>query len=394
MRANESLRDSLAAPRRYTGRVNHVSRYVLRQLLGPLAFTTVALLAVVWLTQSLSFVDMIINRGLSAIRFIYLLLLLTPGFLLLIIPIALFSAILYTYHRLTYDSEIVVMRAAGISQNSLAVPALALAGMAAVFGYLLSLYLMPLGFRTFKDLQWVIRSNQAAVLLQDGAFNPIGNGVTAYIRERGPNGELRGILVHDQRDPKRPVTVMAEQGVLLAGDGGQPRFVFFEGNRQELDVEKGQLSILYFERNAIDLDILGEAPGARWREPAERFLPSLLWPGDSKDDIAYANELRAEGHNRLVMPLYAIVLAALAVGALLSGEFNRRGEWGRIILAAGAAVVFEALGLGLHSLITRQPQLTPLLYTCPVLALIAGLMILRVRRWPTVRLPQLRKAPA
>ena len=369
--------------------MNHVTRYVLRQLVGPLAFITVALLAVVWLTQSLSFIDMIINRGLSTFRFLYLLLLLTPGFLLLIMPIALFSAILYTYHRLTYDSEIVVMRAAGISQNSLAGPALALAGMATLVCYVLSLYLMPLGFRTFKDLQFVIRSNQAAVLLQDGAFNAIGEGVTAFIRERGPNGELRGILVHDRRYPARPVTLMAEQGVLLAGENGKPRFVLFEGNRQELEAGRNQLSLLYFERYALDLDILGEPPATRWREPAERYLSTLLWPDTSKDDVAYANELRAEGHNRLVMPLYTLVLAALAVGALLSGEFNRRGEWGRIVGAAAASILFEALGLGLHSLIVRVPHLTPLLYLAPVAAMAAGIVILRVRRWPAIPWPRL-----
>ena len=323
--------------------MNHVSRYILRQLAGSLVFTTVALAAVVWLTQSLTFVDMIINRGLSGTRFLYLLLLLTPRFLLLILPIALFATIVYTYHRLTYDSELVVMRAAGFSPNALAVPALALAGIVTLISFVISLYLMPLGFRTFKDLQFVIRSNQAAVLLQEGEFNAITKGVTAFIRERGPNGELRGILVHDRRDPEVAVTLMAERGLLLMGENGVPRFVLFEGNRQELRVKEQQVTLMTFERNALDLDILGETPGTRWREPAERFLPTLLWPEDTRNDRAYANELRAEGHNRLVAPLYALVLAAIAIAALLSGEFNRRGEWGRIILASVAAVLIEAM---------------------------------------------------
>lgn len=366
--------------------MNHVSRYILRQLAGPLVFTTVALAAVVWLTQSLTFVDMIINRGLSGTRFLYLLLLLTPGFLLLILPIALFATIVYTYHRLTYDSELVVMRAAGFSPNALAVPALALAGIVTLIGFVISLYLMPLGFRTFKDLQFVIRSNQAAVLLQDGEFNAITKGVTAFIRERGPNGELRGILVHDRRDPEVAVTLMAERGLLLMGENGVPRFVLFEGNRQELRVKEQQVTLMTFERNALDLDILGETPGTRWREPAERYLATLLWPEDTRNDRAYANELRAEGHNRLVAPLYALVLAAIAIAALLSGEFNRRGEWGRIILASVAAVLIEAMGLGLHSIIVRRPELTPFLYLAPIVAMFAALFVLRVRRWPQLHL--------
>lgn len=369
--------------------MRHVTRYILRQLLGPLAFLTFSLAAVVWLTQSLAFVDMIINRGLSAGRFFYMTLLLTPGFLAAILPIALFVAILYTYHRLTYDSEVVVMRAAGLSQHSLAAPAVLVASGVTAFGYLITLYLMPLGFSTFKDMQWIVRSNQASVLLQDGEFNNLAEGITAYVRERGPGGELHGILVHDARKPERPVTLLAERGVVLAGDKG-PRFVLFEGNRQEIETERGELSLLYFERYALDLDVFGQSPGLRWREPAERYLSSLLFPDmNDRNDASHVEELKAEGHNRIVSPLYNIVLAVIALGAVLSGEFNRRGEWARIAIAAGAAVVFEALGLGLVSVVTQQPALTFLLYANVAVWLIAATWALRVQRWSVPQ--QLRK---
>ena len=368
----------------YTAPVRHITRYILRQLLGPLAFLTVALAAVVWLTQSLTFIDMIINRGLSVGRFFTMTLLLTPGFLAAILPIALFVAILYAYHRLIYDSEMVVMRAAGLSQRALAVPALLVAGGVTVLGYVIALYLMPLGFSTFKDMQWIVRSNQASVLLQDGEFNSLGDGITAYVRERRPGGELRGILVHDARDRARPVTVMAERGVILAGEDG-PRFVLFEGNRQELAAADGGLSLLYFERYALDLDVFGPSPGLRWHEPAERYLPRLLFPNmNDRNDAAHVRELWAEGHNRLVSPLYSMVLALIALCAVLSGEFNRRGEWGRIAIAAAAALLFEALTFGLLSMVSRQPALTPLLYGNVLVWSAAAVAALRVRRW---RLP-------
>lgn len=361
--------------------MRHITRYILRQLVGPLAFLTFSLAAVVWLTQSLAFVDMIINRGLSVGRFLHMTLLLTPGFLAAILPIAFFVAILYTYHRLTYDSEVVVMRAAGLSQRALAAPALLLAGGVTVLAYVIALYLMPLGFSSFKDMQWLVRSNQASVLLQDGEFNNLADGITAYVRERGAGGELFGILVHDARDPNRPVTVMAERGVMLAGEEG-PRFVLFEGNRQEIETGRGELSLLYFERYALDLDVFGQAPELRWREPAERFLPSLLFPNmNDRNDASHARELWAAGHNRLVSPLYSLVLAIIALGAVLSGEFNRRGEWGRIAIAAGAAIVFEALGFGLVSIVSRQPALTPLLYANVLAWGAGGLWALRVQRW-------------
>jgi len=363
--------------------MGRVTRYILGQMIAPLAFVTLSLTAVVWLTQSLQFVDMIINQGLSASRFLYLTILLTPGFLALILPIALFCAILYTYHRLTYDSEIMVIRAAGLSQWALAAPALVMAFVIVALSYLLSLYLVPLGFSTFKDLQFVIRNTQASVLLQAGEFNTLTSGVTAYVRERGADGDLRGILVHDSREPDRPVTVMAERGVLLAGETG-PRFVLFEGNRQEIDLDRGELSLLYFERYALDLGMFDETLGTRWREPGERYLPNLLFPSNSDDDVAYGNELRAEGHNRIVSPWYGLVLAVIALGAVLSGEVNRRGAWVRIAIAGSAVVVFEAIGMALVSVLAERPELTPVLYLNVAAALGVGVWVVRVRRW---RLP-------
>ena len=342
-------------------RVGQASRYILRQIAGPFALLTLAFTAVAWLTQSLGFIDLIVNRGLSMNRFVMMTLALTPGFLVIILPVALFVAVLHSYHRLIYDSEIVAMRSAGLSHWSTAAPALWMAAAVTATGYALTLYVAPTGFSAFKVMQHLTRSDQASVLLQSGVFNSFGHGVTIYVRERGPRGDLHGLLVHDARNRERPVTVMAERGILQGGDQGV-RLVLHEGNRQEIDRDRQDVSLVFFERYALDI-AAPTATGARWREPAERTLPSLLFPNIADDDDReYRNELLAEAHNRLTRPLYALVLALLAVSAVLAGEFNRRTEWRRVAAVAAAAIVFQASGIGLAALIVRKPALAPLLY--------------------------------
>ena len=56
------------------------------------------------------------------------------------------------------------------------------------------------------------------------------------------------------------------------------------------------------------------------------------------------------------------------------------------------AMLFEAAAMGMHSLITREPALTPLLYLLPAATLAVAFMIMRVRRWPTFVLPRLARA--
>lgn len=341
--------------------MNSITRYIAVQLAGPLLFITLTLTGVVWLTQSLRFVDFIINRGLSVSGFIALTVMLLPGFLAIILPVATFCAVLFAYNRLEGDSELVVMRATGFSDRSLARPALLVAGVVVLILYAVTLYLTPMGMRAFKDMQFVIRNTQAAVLLQEGAFNTVVSGVTVYVRERRGGGELRGLLVHDARVPEKPVTLMAESGVLTLTPEG-PRFIMLNGNRQEVERERGQLSLLYFERYVLDLGSIAAAPGNRWRESGERFLGELFNPGTTQDDLKNADAFRAEAHRRLVLPWYALALTAIALIVVLDGEFNRRGRWPRLVGGAAAGLLFELAGVALVSLVGRNPGLAPLFY--------------------------------
>src|SRR3984957_21130686 len=97
-----------------------LDRYILRQCFSVMMLVTGALTAAVWLAQSLRLVDLIINRGLSAEMFLYLALLILPRFLNIVMPIGAFIAVLFVFNRLISESELVVMRAAGISPFALA----------------------------------------------------------------------------------------------------------------------------------------------------------------------------------------------------------------------------------------------------------------------------------
>src|SRR4051812_44285780 len=150
--------------------MKRLDRYILRQCFGVMLFVTAALTAAIWLAQSLRLIDLIVNRGLSIELFLYLALLILPRFLDIVLPIALFIAILFTYNRLISESEIVVMRAAGVSQFQLAKAAMILALLATAAGFALSAYFLPLANRAFKDLQFEIRNQFAAKVLQEGTF--------------------------------------------------------------------------------------------------------------------------------------------------------------------------------------------------------------------------------
>ena len=96
----------------------------------PLIAVTGGLAALIWLTQSLRFVELVVNHGLSLVVFLELTGLLIPSFVAVILPITSFVVVQFVYQRLAGDRELTVMRAAGLSPLALARPALAVAALA------------------------------------------------------------------------------------------------------------------------------------------------------------------------------------------------------------------------------------------------------------------------
>jgi len=355
--------------------------YLVRQIVTAMIFIVVSLTCVIWLSQSLRFVDLIVNRGLPIHTFILLTLMLMPTWLSIVLPIASFASALFVYNKMTADREMVVMSAAGLSPLRLAQPALIVAIGTTLLCYLMTLYLMPMSYRGFKELQWQIRHNFENLILREGEFRTLGDDLTVYVRTREDEGTLLGIVVHDQRNPVKPVTLVAERGALVSTPKG-PRVVMAHGSRQEQDVESGRVNILYFDRYTIDLGGGEEQTQRNFRDSNELFVHELLNPGEREATGSSASELIAEGHQRLTSPLLALTLTAIGLAVLLSGEFSRRGQAYRIILAVLLAGGAEAAGLGVKYLAAKSPPLLVAMWLAvliPLIISLAALMRTRLR---------------
>ena len=351
-------------------------RYLFFNLITPAVLVTLALTGVIWLTQVLRFLDFMLNRGLTASEFFYLTGLMLPSLLLIIIPVAITIAVIYTYNRLTAESELVVLNAVGVSKLDLARPVILLALGALIVCYTLSAWLMPLSNEKFRDIRTFFRDKYASMLLQEGVFNTPIDGVTVFVRARDDNGGLRGILLHDNRNPKETVTMMAATGRLEQTKSG-PRFYLERGQRQQW--QNGRVSWLSFDSYTLDVAFYAKNI-SRDQEPDERTIRELFTL-EGKTPAA-TNILRAEGHQRLVWPLLNLALPLLALSILFLGEFNRRGQWKRVMVAAIFCVALVLLFFVLRNLMVKSPWMTPGLYLVPALALTAAFSMLTTGHRP------------
>ncbi len=354
--------------------VTRLDIYIFRQVLVALAVATCGLTALVWLTQSLRFVDLVVNRGLSFLVFLHLTSLLIPSFIAVILPITTYVVIQFVYQRMATDRELTVMRASGLSPWALARPALTVALLATILGYVLSIWAVPAALSDFKQFQWEIRNRLAAFLLQDGVFTPLSEKLTVYIRTRDPDGTLHGILVDDARDPTAHATILAERGRLVDGPTG-PRVLLLDGSREEIDHQTGRLNVLTFGQNEIDLADATKDETDRPADMSEVPLSALLDPHPwfERDRPKWV----AEGHKRLSAPLTTLSYAMVGLASALGGMFRRHGGVLRPLVTIGIMVGLLAMGLAFGTLAARDNSLIFLMWVHAIVpGVIAGWVLL------------------
>ena len=359
-----------------------LDRYIFRQLFWALIAVTVGLTALIWLTQSLRFVELVVNRGLSLLVFMRLTGLLIPSFIAVILPITTYVVAQFIYQRLAGDREVTVMRAAGLSPWALARPALAVALIAMIAGYWLNLSVVPQALAAFREFQWEIRNKVAAFLLQEGVFTSVSEKLVVYIRTRSTDGSLHGILVDDARDPEVHATILAESGQLTEGRNG-PRVLLINGSREEIDRQTGRLDVLTFTENEIDLADATDQEGERPADMSEVGIGELLVPRLALDRDK--PKWIAEAHKRLSAPLASISYAMLALVSVLMGAFQRHGGWLRPVASVLAVVLLVALGLTVDGLAARDNALIPLIWARAVLpGIICAVMLFVPVNWSRV----------
>ena len=329
---------------------------------------TFGITGIAWLSQSLRFIDFIVNKGLSLTKFIYLSGLIIPSLLYVIIPVGVFISVIFAYNKLSSESELVIFKAAGIDNFGIIKPILKFAVLCTLISYLIALFLLPKSYREFKDMQNFIRNNYASILIQEGVFSNPTKGLTVYIRDRDKSGVFKGLMIHNNKNKNKEVTIMAQEAYIENSRKG-PIFVLLKGSHQEVDKKTNKTSILYFDKYNLFFDMLqNQSVSKRWREPEERYISELLFVDEPVE--RFRRKLLAEGHQRITWPITNLVLSLLACLPFVMAGFSRMGNGKNIAAASLAAIIYLLLAVGTKNLVSENTNFIFLMYAEPVICLI------------------------
>jgi lipopolysaccharide export system permease protein len=367
--------------------IGSINRYIFSTTFGAFAIVLFSLTSVIWITQALRDIDLMTSRGQTVLVFLGITGLVIPMLVLVIAPIALMIAVMHALGRLSNDSELIVMNAAGMSPWALFRPFLMMAVMVSTIMTVIGSWLGPLGLQTLHNWANEVRADLVTNVVQPGRFNGFARGLVFHIRERSANGQLLGVFVDDRRNPKERATFLAEQGIIVKDERGT--FLVLEGGSvQRLEIvrrqkgEKGPLkqkdpTIVKFERYALDLAQADSDQQIQRASARDRFIWELLDNDPDKTKLL-AGQVRAELHDRIFAPIYPIVFTIITFAYLGAPRTTRQG---RAMSIAGASIAIAAIrlmGFVVIVLCVRYPWVLALQYL--LLAVATGLGLYAIHR--------------
>ncbi|MBI4611918.1 MAG: LPS export ABC transporter permease LptG [Candidatus Rokubacteria bacterium] len=328
-----------------------LDRYVFRDLAPPLLLSGVLLTFLLIIDRIYHLTDLVVTKGVPFSMVLGLLLFMLPSFLAHTLPMALLVAVLLTAGRLAGDLEVVALKASGVSPLRLFRPFVVAACLATLATGLLTLWLNPLANRAFQRHLVRILQTRAATGISERVFSTTFGQIVVYVEEVSPSHvALGGVLVSDERDPKRSRIITAREGRLLTDEeNDRITLRLIDGALNESPAgEPGRYRYSTFE--LYDMNLAVEAPfkGAPRVEKPEKYL-SL------RRLLAAAATLRREGqnpapyevevHKRFALPVAALVFTL--VGFPLG---IRAHTGGRAIAVGGSLAIIVAYYFLLTSL--------------------------------------------
>lgn len=310
-------------------------KYILSQLIPSYMTGFIAFIILLLVFQALRLTELILIRGIGFLTLLELIFYLTLSLLPAILPMSVLFAILFTYSRLTADSEFIAFRSLGMSLKKLSLPALILALIIAVLSFQVSFYTGPWGSRQSELLVHKLKNTKIAQNLKSGSFSENFYDLVIFAKKVQSNF-LENLFIHDERI--LPLSIIAEQGQIIEAKDRYQQPTILKLKNGEIYFKEKNIRIgfdnydIYFSNALRNIYRYKSLPSLTLND-INTQLKKL--PKDNKRRLS----LEIEWHKRLTLSLACLTFAFLGIGIGTSG--NRRGSKSNgFIISIGITAIY------------------------------------------------------
>ncbi|CCV06050.1 conserved membrane hypothetical protein [Mesorhizobium metallidurans STM 2683] len=344
-----------------------VERYIMRRALAVFLAALIWTLAIVWTTQVLARIDLVTDSGQSALTFFEVAALIIPSIVPIVVPFALVVAVAQTLSVMNTDSELAVINAAGASRWTIVRPIMLLALAASVFSFAVDNGVDPYARQKNRELVASSRADLLSLIIQEGTFRKIDDGLFLQIGERLPDNRLGGIFVADSREEGVNLIYYAKTGSIV--ERGDEKVLMMNDGVIHRETLTGDLSVIRFTSYAFDLSAFMSASSDILLLPKDRTTQYLLNP--SPNDKMYQqrpNRYLAELNQRFSEWSYSLVFALIALAVAGDARSHREARVHPLITAIAIALFVRWLGFFAAGKADKVPQYAYMVYGVPIVA--------------------------
>ncbi|MCB0368293.1 MAG: LPS export ABC transporter permease LptF [Bdellovibrionales bacterium] len=243
----------------------------------------------------------------------------------ILFPMSLLFSILLTYGRLSQDSEVVAMKASGLSMRTILAPALFLSLIISVISAQTSFELAPWGNRQFEVLFTKLGNTKAAATIKAGTFSEGFFDLVVYANEvNSDTGELKNVFIYNERNSDTPITIIAKKGELIPdpqNPGHKVLLRLMDGTIHRRSINHTKIKFSTYDLQLIDPiknEIKEKSPQSMTLEDLKKLKQD---PKQTEDD---RRVYLVEYHKRWAISVLCFVFGMVGVG--LGIDTNRREQ--------------------------------------------------------------------
>jgi lipopolysaccharide export system permease protein len=326
--------------------VRIISRYVLKEVFTFFSISLLTFTGLLLTVRMLRLTSLIVNRGVELGQIAKVFLAIIPTFLEIALPMATLLGVMLAFARMCGDSEMVVLRASGISLLRFLVPIGLFAAAVGSTGLFVSFVLRPWGFSTLSTALFDIARSKSTSGLTEGVFNKIGQ-LTLYAEKIDyQSGDLSKVIVDDKRNDTQRKVVVAQRGRIVADEQTQTLSLLLgEGVVHETDGEN-------YSRTAFQSNSLSVNP-MELKEDAKKGASARELPGPELLRLVdhYKQQLRSTESDTI-----EVHGQTLTRKELLKKFRRAKIEYGQRLSLPYASVVMAFVGMALGIMSPRTQR--------------------------------------
>lgn len=309
-----------------------IRRFILKEVTLTLLAVTIVLFLIYLSNRFIRFLADAAAGNLPVEVLAVLLALKGVGSLVVLLPLALFLAILITLGRLYKDHEMVVLMASGVGETQILKHIFILAVLSAFAVGALSLYVAPWAHRQGAQIEAQATAAADFTGIGAGRFKEFGDGLIFYAEQiSADKSAMENVFIYTQGDSR--INILSAKSAYQKIDEatGERFLVLRDGQRYEAAPGVADVNVMRYQEHGVRLESQDNSTAGS--PLSARTTQELM---QATDTIS-----KAELQWRFAAPLSALLLALLAVP--LSRANPREGRYAKLLAAILLYLVYSNL---------------------------------------------------